>query len=436
MKPISRIIPIIALLTLSLLACIPLTPVGTPVTPIPMLSLQPIQTGIFLTATPQPTTATFEPTVTANSEPVFHTQDVTNVRLGPGMSYGIYYVLPANTTVPIIGSNLNNTWWAIPGPGDGNGPNGWVSAAVVIAQGDISNVPYLIAPTLTSTPALALMGNSGPPSIGDACIVSHPGPGVPDPLYVYDGPNEFTSKVAELGLGRWVVVIGQDNGWYRIQDASNTTGWIQVTVIAHNGNCQSDDGPGSLPLIEDPGSPPADQCIAHRPGQFPPPDIHLGPGRQFALIARLGNWAEVLKTEAGWHQILLGPSDVGWINAEDVDLTGPCESADSVSVRIRFAAGETSAMLNGTLEPPQRDFYLFQAFAGQRTTIGIVSESNRANFAISGMSDSQPYKRVEDELYSWSAVLPKSQDYLLTIAAPADANITGYTLTIHIEPIN
>lgn len=175
--------------------------------------------------------------------------------------------------------------------------------------------------------------------------------------------------------------------------------------------------------------------MALRKGQFPPPDIHLGPGRQFALVARLGNWAEVLKTEAGWHQILLGPGDVGWISDEDVDLSGPCATPEPAPEHIHFAPGATSTTLEGMLESSQRDAYLFRAVAGQRATIEIVSEENRANFAVSGMGDGQPYKRLEDELRRWSNELLAAQDHLLTVAAPANAPATGYRIFLTIEPL-
>jgi len=42
---------------------------------------------------------------------------------------------------------------------------------------------------------------------------------------------------------------------------------------------------------------------------------------------------------------------------------------------------------------------------------------------------------VGDELPSWSAVLPQTQDYLLIVAAPADAPATGYRLFLTIEPL-
>lgn len=368
-----------------------------------------------------------------NREPVVLTNDVTNVRRGPGLAYEVSHVLAPGTTAPILGRNNGGDWWAVPGPGDGPGPVAWIAGAVVVARGDLSGVPVLPAPPLA--PDVPVMGNSGQPT-GDACTVAHPGPGDIGPFYIYEGPNKHAfAIVAQLGLNRWVTVIGRDNGWYHVRDAAGVTGWVPVAEVAHNGLCRPDDGPGSIPLIEDPGLPPSGVCIANRPGQFPPPDIHLGPGRQFALIARLGNWAEVLKTDAGWHQILLGPGDAGWISDDDVELTGPCAVPEPAPERIQFPPGETSITLEGMLAPPQRDYYLFRAFAGQRTTIEIVSESNRANVALSGMSDGQPYKRVEDELRHWSAELLTTQDYLLTVAAPAGAPTTGYRVFLTIEPL-
>lgn len=318
-------------------ACLPISPERGPVTPIPSLIVQPGDTAVpaapialpSATAVPPkpvPTTAAETaaaiPTPPVNQDPVVITNEATNVRHGPGLAYHVSHILSAGTTAPILGRNNAGDWWAVPGPVEGPGPVGWVSGAVVVVHGDVSGVPVLPAPP--STPDIPIMGSSGPPP-AHTCIVAHPGPGDIGPRYVYEGPDKHAFPVvAQLGLDRWVTVIGRDNDWYHVQDVAGLTGWIPVAEVAHNGLCQPDDGPGSVPLIEDPGMPPADRCIANRPGQFPPPDIHLGPGRQFALIARLGNWAEVLQTEMGWHQIFLGPGDVGWVYGKDVDLTGPC----------------------------------------------------------------------------------------------------------------
>ncbi|WP_420645025.1 hypothetical protein [Candidatus Leptofilum sp.] len=413
-----------------LCACAPESQELQLATVVPTLSVQSTETAVptIMTETPKETavpstvTPATSPVPTqdaapppANQEPTILTQDATNVRQGPGLAYAVSHVLGAGTTMPILGQNLAGDWWAVPGPGDGPGPVGWVFSGVVSVQGNVDSVPVLPALPLADVP---IMGNSGQQA-ADVCTVSHPGPGDLGPLYVYAGPDEHAFAVAaRLGLDRWVTVIGRDNDWYHVQDDAEFTAWVPVAHVAHNGLCQPDDGPGSMPLVEFPGSPPTHVCLANRQGQTPPPDIHLGPGRQFALVARLGNWAEVLKTEIGWHQITLGPGEVGWVDGADIELTGPCTDPEPTPVRIQFAPGETSITLDSNLEPPQREYYVFRAQAGQRVILEMVSESNRGNFAVSGMDDGQPYKRLEDEQPSWSIILPATQDYLLTLAAP------------------
>lgn len=413
----------------------PSTPTATAELPTPA----PVDTATAGPPTPVPVdTAESAP---VNQEPVVLTQAVTNVRVGPGLAYEVSHVLAANTTAPILGRTAAGDWWAVPGPGDGPGPVGWVFGQVVTVQGSTANVPILPAPPLA--PALPTIGNSGPPPGGDTCVVAHPGPSDLGPTYLRQGPGQTFEIVAILGLNRWANIIEAQSGWYRVQDEGGARGWVHQKAVAFAGRCS---GPGSgpdLPVVEDPGAPPAHRCVALRPGQFPPPGIHLGPGRQFALIARLGNWAEVLQTEIGWHHILLGPGQVGWVSGDDVDLSGPCAAPppgpepgpEPPPVRIQFPPGAASVTLEGMLEPPQRNRYLFQAAAGQPVTIELLSEFNQGNFALSGVSDGQPYKRLEDEQPRWSGTLPQTQDYLLTVAAPADATTTGYRFFLTIEPL-
>jgi hypothetical protein len=192
-----------------------------------------------------------------------------------------------------------------------------------------------------------------------------------------------------------------------------------------------------VPVILDPGAPPTNACVASNPGPGTDPIwVYLGPGEQFAVVARLGNWAEVVKSDTNWHQILIAPGQTGWLKDAQVVLSGPCATTEPVPVRVHFPPGATSATLDGMLEPPQRDFYIFRALAGQRTVIEIVSEFNRANFGLHGVDDGQPYKRVENEERAWSAELPHTQDYVLTVAAPADAPTTGYRVFLTIEPLD
>jgi hypothetical protein len=489
-------------------------------------------------------TGTAEP---PTQEPVAVTQGSSRVRTGPGLNYADYYFLSGGTTLPIVGRNAEGTWWAVPGPGDGPGPYGWISGAIVTVQGDTSNLPVLpdtpTPPTPWPEPGLPVLGSADAPPV-NSCVAYQSGRVLDEDLpHVRSGPGGQFGVIGQLGRNRWAEVIRGSEGWYEIQIGLNNTGWVEAVDVGLGGPCATPKP--DAPIIINPGAPPADTCVATHPG--PGTDtilVRLGPGEQFGVVARLGNWAEVLDSTSQWHQILVGPGDTGWVPDAQVVLEGPCETPlpapvriqfapgassatrqgtldgetqaryllwaaagqtmtvsvsspnDSVlfhiqgvednqvykhlldgelswlgvltvtqdylitldavggatdytldvaittatapdpsAVRVQFPPGATSVTLEGTLEPPKRNFYLFNAQAGQRTTIEIVSEFNRGNFGLSGVSDGQPYKRVENEDRVWSAVLPQTQDYLLTVAAPADAPTTGYRIFLTIEPL-
>jgi hypothetical protein len=252
------------MLLLALSACVPTSAEPTPNVTVPTLAV-PTRENNDATPTVGPTVTPTAPTSTATAvpgspDPVLTTQGSTNVRLGPGTIFGVAYVLPAETTTPIAGKNLDSTWWFI--SNHGLGVNGWVSAAVVTTRGDTGDVPFMAAPTLTPTPA------------------------------------ELTPQ------------------------------------------------------------------------------------------------------------------------------------------RIQFEPGTISDIVDGELYPPQRDAYLFRAMAGQHVIIEIHSTADRANFMLNGVDDGQPYKRLENEERLWGMDLPLEQDYLLTVAAPANAPITEYSVELTIAPLD
>ena len=62
--------------------------------------------------------------------------------------------------------------------------------------------------------------------------------------------------------------------------------------------------------------------------------------------------------------------------------------------------------------------YLLRALAGQTMRIELISADASANFAVTGVSDGQPLKRLENSDTVWSGTLPGTQDYLLQVATP------------------
>lgn len=101
-------------------------------------------------------------------------------------------------------------------------------------------------------------------------------------------------------------------------------------------------------------------------------------------------------------------------------------------IRIQFESGATSATLNGRLAASDAIEYLAWAAEGQHAHIEIVSLNNVANFSLVGMSDGQPYKRLENEDRFWDGTLPQSQDYRIRVHTLEEAD---FTLIVTIDPL-
>jgi len=101
--------------------------------------------------------------------------------------------------------------------------------------------------------------------------------------------------------------------------------------------------------------------------------------------------------------------------------------------RIQFAAGGTSAMVDGRAIYPTRNQYLLRAQAGQTMQVDLVSDYGIANFSVQGVSDGQPLKRLENSNTVWRGTLPATQDYLIQIAT-LEGSTTNYSLYVEVVP--
>ncbi len=101
--------------------------------------------------------------------------------------------------------------------------------------------------------------------------------------------------------------------------------------------------------------------------------------------------------------------------------------------RITFASGATVWSKQGSITSPNRKEYILRALAGQVMTVAIVSPKNVANFAVTGVSDGQPYKRLENEDRFFTFLLSSTQDYLIAVAVPSGT--AQYALSIAVSPL-
>jgi hypothetical protein len=68
-----------------------------------------------------------------------------DVRSGPGFHYDLSHSLNAGTNAPVQGRSADRQWCAVPGPGDGPWPLGWIHTADVQFYGDLNQVVILPA---------------------------------------------------------------------------------------------------------------------------------------------------------------------------------------------------------------------------------------------------------------------------------------------------
>ena len=89
-----------------------------------------------------------------------------------------------------------------------------------------------------------------------------------------------------------------------------------------------------------------------------------------------------------------------------------------IPVRIRFAAGVTSATVTGSLEEGQMRHYVLRALAGQRMIVAPHATTGQVGLVISG-ADGQVLLsgRAGPPGGMFDGILPTSQDYLISVQA-------------------
>lgn len=99
--------------------------------------------------------------------------------------------------------------------------------------------------------------------------------------------------------------------------------------------------------------------------------------------------------------------------------------------RLLFAAGASTLTVSGTVVAPEEQRYLVRGVAGRTLQIALTATSKGTTFAVQGITDGKPLKRLETVEKSWSGALPLTQDYLVTVTTSGAA--VAYTLELAME---
>lgn len=144
----------------------------------------------IVTVTPFPT-ATLLPAATATQQGVTMTitQQVQNVRSGPGDAYAVIGQMNRGDQAAVIGTNADKTWIVI----NFRGTQGWLATYLLDVSGDLNSVPIVPAPPIP-TPDVTATPTVSP--VTDVIIVS--AAILPNPIQ----PNQtFTVNVTVGNIG-------------------------------------------------------------------------------------------------------------------------------------------------------------------------------------------------------------------------------------------
>jgi len=101
------------------------------------------------------------------------------------------------------------------------------------------------------------------------------------------------------------------------------------------------------------------------------------------------------------------------------------------AIRIQFAAGGTSAVINGQIEAGQTLYYVLQASATQTMNVKISSPNGDIYLGVFG-ADHQVLLDSASQYVLWSGTLPATQDYYLSLTATTSST---YNLSVEIPPL-
>ena len=149
-------------------------------------------------------------------------------------------------------------------------------------------------------------------------------------------------------------------------------------------------------------------------------------------LAIYGADGTVLKSGMGGDAFFRGtvPSTQDYIvDVGPATDPGPFTMQVIIPARISFAAGATSATVEGNLAARQTQYYVLRAFGGQTMQVNATPEG-MVRLIIYG-ADGSVLLSGMGGVASFSGTLPSDQDYIVAVDAGPDA--VAYTLEVSIE---
>jgi hypothetical protein len=265
-------------------------PTNTNAPPTRAPTAAPTNTSVPPTSTPTPTATTIPASPPSSSPPLLprnqaEVKDInSNLRSGPGTTFGSQAVLPPRTRVYVLGRNNDGSWLEVRTPTATKQPQ-----VTLYAESQSDRQVATIAKDVDLT---VLRRNTE----GDWLQVRTPTQVQSERAQLHASPNSTHAAMATVAQGATLAVLAQNDdgtwvevmvhtgetGWVRSSDVTGDTGWVpasQVTgktgwVYAPNVDIGFDTTIDALPVVVDVPRPPT---VRPKPTE-PPPSNPGSPG--------------------------------------------------------------------------------------------------------------------------------------------------------------
>jgi len=122
---------------------------------------------------------------------------------------------------------------------------------------------------------------------------------------------------------------------------------------------------------------------------------------------------------------------------QTASLPTPTDTPQSPSITpvvvydgIRFRQGGTSAYAQKSIDNGKQHRYTVRALEGQSLCLNVSSPNNDVYLEVKGLQDSQQLLWAGAQATSWTGLLPKTQDYLITLTTSNPG--TTYFLAVEV----
>lgn len=230
------------------------------------------------------------------------TTGALNMRMGPGVQYGVVTAVSQGQTVTLLARNSGSSWVKVQTAG---GQQGWISTAYIQANTAVSALPILDV----GETAVAITGlvNTGA-------------------LNVRSGPDAAYAAIAVVDGGTRLNLIGRtaNSVWVKVSLADGQQGWVNASLLILSADVSY------LPEASAPILTISPQAVITSPALY----VRSGPGVGYSIVATVyqGQAVGLMGRSGGngtWVQVTLSSGVQGWLN---IAYTQPNVSVNELPV--------------------------------------------------------------------------------------------------------